>query len=100
MGNGNTSNISIRVLKGDAHVGVYGKQFRNGSKLPVQVAGGSDWVAACGQGHHSIGMKRDGSVWAWGLNWFGQLGIGSTENQVLPVRVVLGKNANREEAVR
>jgi alpha-tubulin suppressor-like RCC1 family protein len=91
FGNGDTSDLGGRVLKGDAHVGVYGEQFQNGSKMPVQVAGGSDWVATCGQGHHSIGMKRDGSVWTWGLNWFGQLGIGSTENQAVPVRVLLGE---------
>lgn len=95
LGSGDTSDIGFRILKGDAHVGVYGEQFRNGSKTPVRVVGGSDWVAVCGQGHHSIGMKRDGSVWTWGLNWFGQLGIGSTENQTMPVRVAFKAEAER-----
>ena len=91
LGHGDTSDKGARVLKGDAHVGVYGEQFKNASKTPVQVDGGSDWVAVCAQGHHSIAMKRDGSIWTWGLNWFGQLGLGSTENQALPVRVELAE---------
>ena len=91
LGSGDTRDLGVRVLKGDAHVGVYGEQFRNGSRVPVRVAGGDEWLDVCAQGHHSIGMKRDGSVWTWGLNWFGQLGTGSTENQVAPVEVVLGE---------
>ena len=92
LGNGDTRDVGFRVLKGDAHVGVYGEQFRNGSKAPVRVAGGEEWAEVCAQGHHSIGMKQDGSVWTWGLNWFGQLGIGATENQAVPARVVLGRD--------
>lgn len=32
-------------------------------------------------------LKKDGTVWAWGLNDFGQLGNGSYENSAVPVRV-------------
>jgi len=90
LGNGDTSDVGARVLKGDQHVGVYGKQVANASDTPVPVEGGDDWIAVSAQGHHSIAMKRDGSVWTWGLNWFGQLGLGSTENQPSPVRAAIG----------
>ena len=33
-------------------------------------------------------MKRDGSVWSWGSNGYGQLGDGTTFNRSTPVRVV------------
>ena len=32
-------------------------------------------------------LKRDGSVWAWGYNIFGQLGDGTKINRSTPVRV-------------
>lgn len=32
-------------------------------------------------------LKKDGTVWAWGLNDFGQLGNGSYRNSTVPVRV-------------
>ena len=90
LGNGATDDIGAAVIKGDQHHGVYGEQVANASRTPVLVEGGNDWVAVSAQGHHSMGMKRDGSIWCWGLNWFGQLGIGSTQNQPIPVRVVFG----------
>lgn len=91
LGNGDTRDIRAAVPNGSQHVGVYGKQVANGSDTPVRIDGGNEWVAISAQGHHSIGMKNDGSVWTWGLNWFGQLGIGSTENQPSPVRVRIAR---------
>ena len=35
-------------------------------------------VAIAGGYTHSLALRSDGSVWAWGLNTFGQLGNGST----------------------
>jgi len=36
---------------------------------------------------HSLALKSDGSVWAWGLNNFGQLGDGTTTNKSSPISV-------------
>jgi len=41
---------------------------------------------AAGYGH-SIALKKDGTVWAWGDNSSGQLGNGTTENRRIPERV-------------
>lgn len=40
---------------------------------------------ACG-GAHSALVTHDGALYCWGANRWGQLGIGSTENQARPVR--------------
>lgn len=40
-----------------------------------------------GGGYHSLALKADGTVWAWGGNGSGQLGNGNTANQYSPVQV-------------
>jgi alpha-tubulin suppressor-like RCC1 family protein len=37
--------------------------------------------------NHSLAIKSDGTLWSWGYNDVGQLGIGSTLNQQLPTEV-------------
>ncbi|MCL1809134.1 MAG: InlB B-repeat-containing protein [Clostridiales bacterium] len=45
-------------------------------------------VNAIGAGFgHTIALKTDGSLWAWGYNHHGQLGNGTTTNQNTPARV-------------
>ncbi|MGI6434174.1 MAG: fibronectin type III domain-containing protein [Syntrophomonadaceae bacterium] len=41
---------------------------------------------AAGVGH-TLMIDADGNVWAWGANEFGQLGIGSNDNQTAPVKI-------------
>ncbi|SFJ76133.1 Alpha-tubulin suppressor [Paenibacillus sp. UNC496MF] len=36
---------------------------------------------------HTIALQSDGTVWAWGNNWDGQLGDGSKAGRVTPVQV-------------
>ena len=43
-------------------------------------------VSASG-GSHSLALKADGTVWAWGNNNYGQLGEGTTSNKTIPVQV-------------
>jgi len=39
-------------------------------------------------GHHTLALKDDGTVWAWGSNLDGQLGDGTTRNtRIAPVQV-------------
>lgn len=36
---------------------------------------------------HSLCIKEDGTLWAWGGNWNGQLGIGNFEHGLVPTQV-------------
>jgi alpha-tubulin suppressor-like RCC1 family protein len=36
---------------------------------------------------HSMALKADGTIWAWGSSSFGKLGNGTTSDQFLPVQV-------------
>jgi len=62
---------------------------------PAPVVGLADVVAvSCGFGPgHSLALRRDGSVWAWGYNNAGQLGDGTNTARLAPV-VVPGLNLN------
>ena len=37
--------------------------------------------------YHSLALKEDGTVWAWGDNFYGQLGDGTFDNKTIPVQV-------------
>lgn len=36
---------------------------------------------------HTLALRRDGTVWAWGNNYFGQLGLGNTIDQWAPQQI-------------
>ncbi|MBI0070969.1 InlB B-repeat-containing protein [Bifidobacterium sp. W8115] len=36
---------------------------------------------------HSLAVDKDGNIWAWGYNYFGQLGNNTTSNRPIPVKV-------------
>lgn len=50
--------------------------------LPTQVAVGTSWVMVSAGGRfnksHSLGIKSDGTLWSWGSNSYGQLGLGTS----------------------
>jgi alpha-tubulin suppressor-like RCC1 family protein len=61
---------------------------------PVRVGTLTDWAAisTAGVGHradrnHAIAVKTDGSLWAWGYNSSGQLGLRDMVSRSSPVRV-------------
>jgi alpha-tubulin suppressor-like RCC1 family protein len=67
--------------------------------LPVQVtgpggAGTLTNVSAISAGcYHTVALKSDGTVWAWGLNTDGQLGNNTTTDSRSPVQVVTAGSA-------
>ncbi|MCG6551270.1 MAG: fibronectin type III domain-containing protein [Candidatus Magnetominusculus sp. LBB02] len=44
-------------------------------------------VAVAGGLYHTVALKNDGSVWAWGYNYAGALGNGTTTDSRVPVQV-------------
>lgn len=46
-----------------------------------------EWASVSAGNGHSLGIKSDGTLWAWGLNNSGQLGLGDTVDRNVPSRV-------------
>jgi len=89
------------ALKEDGSLWAWGGnswgQLGDGTKTyrpsPVRVGTDNDWaIVATSEGNYSYGahtmaIKKDGSLWAWGENYWGQLGDGTGINQSIPVRI-------------
>ncbi len=50
---------------------------------PVQVGTDNRWVAVSAGGYHSLAIKSDGTLWAWGENTQGQVGIGDVLERIV-----------------
>lgn len=60
-----------------------------GSSSPVQVGSGitGDWLYLFTNDEHVVGMKTNRTIWSWGSNSSGRLGLGDTTNRSSPVQV-------------
>ena len=55
--------------------------------IPRQLPGISDVISVSAGSYHTIALKNDGTVWAWGRNLWGQLGDGTSVDRLIPVQV-------------
>jgi alpha-tubulin suppressor-like RCC1 family protein len=60
--------------------------------IPVQVGTDTDWQTVGAGTGHSFGIKTDGTLWSWGNNDSGELGLGDTEKRNTPVQVGSSNN--------
>ena len=75
---------------GTAERGVQGTNDGVDHKVLTRIGTDNDWAdMACSRfwGYSAFAIKTNGTLWAWGENSAGQLGIGNTQAQTLPVQV-------------
>ncbi len=58
------------------------------SLIPIQIPSFTGVIAIAAGWDHSLAVKSDGSVWAWGANSFGGLGDGTHTSRSSPVQVL------------
>jgi hypothetical protein len=55
--------------------------------LPEQLGSDNDWTSLTTTDQHSVGLKKNGTVWAWGHNEEGQIGNGLGANETSRVYI-------------
>ncbi len=78
---------------------------------PAQIGTDLNWESvSAGGGHndagndqptnggHSLAIKNDGTLWAWGSNTYGQLGTGTTDDATTPTQVGTDRDWKRVSA--
>jgi alpha-tubulin suppressor-like RCC1 family protein len=58
----------------------------NNLKNPAQI-GASHWKEVSPSGTHTLGIKGNGTLWAWGYNENGKLGDGTQTDRSLPTQI-------------
>ena len=56
-------------------------------EIPLQKLGSDTWIYVKAGADYSLGIKSDGTLWSWGDNFQGQLGVGDTTNRNIPTQV-------------
>lgn len=61
-------------------------------KIDPSQGADNDWTTLSAGLGHSVAIKSDGSLWAWGSNDYGQLGDGSLSSSSQPIRIGLDRD--------
>jgi alpha-tubulin suppressor-like RCC1 family protein len=92
-------NISLGVRQNGTAWGIggrntYGNIGNGGTNVittPVIIQGGfTDWCQVSAGARHSLGVRQNGTAWAWGKNYCGAFGDGTTVCKLSPVSVIGG----------
>ncbi|WP_316636145.1 leucine-rich repeat domain-containing protein [uncultured Flavobacterium sp.] len=84
------------ALKADGSLWAWGYgglgQIGNGSYTtnfnpPQQIGTSKNWQTIVAGYGHTVALKTDGTLWAWGNNFSGQLGNGTTLDKNIPTQV-------------
>jgi alpha-tubulin suppressor-like RCC1 family protein len=68
------------------------QQLGNGTVLshqlePLQIGIDTNWKTVSAGQYHTLALKTDGSLWAWGSNSYGALGDGTTSTRPAPIQI-------------
>jgi alpha-tubulin suppressor-like RCC1 family protein len=54
---------------------------------PTHIGTKGNWTQVCAYNFGSLALRKDGSLWAWGYNNYGQLGDGTTNSRSIPTMI-------------
>jgi alpha-tubulin suppressor-like RCC1 family protein len=60
--------------------------------VPTQVGTANNWQSISAGYNHSLAIKKDGTLWCWGLNYYGELGTSTINNYGVPKKVGVENN--------
>jgi len=97
--------VNVFAIKTDGTLWVWGSNFPNGSAGigsfeemgyfgPIQVGTDNHWAKVSGANAFTLGVKTDGTLWAWGENIGGKLGLGLDDSYKTNIPVQVGVETN------
>lgn len=73
---------------GDNSVGQVGDGTSgNQRRVPTQIGSATDWVSVVCAANSTIALRADGTLYSWGYNLTGTLGIGGSSNRSSPTAI-------------
>ncbi len=90
------AHYSFFAIKKDGTLWAWGDnsygQLGNGTRdfysvVPVQIGTDNNWKRIALGTYHTLAIKTDGTLWAWGFNARGELGDGTTTDRLSPVQI-------------
>lgn len=66
--------------------------FTSPRPLPQKVGNSTDWVGIAAGKSHAMALKSNGTLWAFGANLYGQLGLGNSDRKLVPTQVGTDNN--------
>jgi alpha-tubulin suppressor-like RCC1 family protein len=72
--------------------------FSSATWTVTQVGTANDWLTVSAGNRFSLAIKTTGTLWSWGLNNTGQLGLNNLVDQNLPVQVGTANNWSKIDA--
>jgi alpha-tubulin suppressor-like RCC1 family protein len=82
-----TGNAWAWGMNADGELGNGSVSPYSGLSTPGQVANLTGVVSVAGGEEHSLALRSDGTVWAWGNDGWGQLGNGGYTRSLTPIQV-------------
>ena len=78
--------LLFAVMIGLGAVGVAQPRVAAAAVNPAS-ATATTWASVAAGWGHTVAVRSDGTLWAWGYNWAGALGDGSTTDRHVPVQI-------------
>jgi len=96
-----TGSYHSLAIKTDGTLWAWGRNNQNGqlgngtiadSNTPIKIGTSTNWTKLATGAVHSLAIKTDGTLWAWGANDFGQLGDTTTIKKTSPIQIGLSND--------
>ena len=76
---------------GDNTYGELGDNTTTSCLIPTQVDAGTQWLGvSSASGYHSLAIRSDGTLWAWGYNNLGEVGDNTAIDRHVPTQIDAG----------